>query len=149
MDPSDISYFARTNHRAQGLRFGIKQEDRLSHIYIIGKTGAGKSTLIETLARQDLAARRGFALIDPHGDLVKPLSAADPEAALVARSMVWSALEALPPRRRAMLVMYELEGTTIPAIAKLLGVAPVTVRWHLARGRREMAARLKGKQGDQ
>jgi len=67
----DISYFARTNHRAKYVPFGIKQSDRLSHLYIIGKTGVGKSTLIETLARQDLEAGRGFALIDPHGDLVK------------------------------------------------------------------------------
>lgn len=69
--PSEISCFARTNHRNAHVPFGIKQEDRLSHIYIIGKTGVGKSTLIETLARQDLEAGRGFALIDPHGDLVE------------------------------------------------------------------------------
>ena len=68
---SDISYFARTNFRNRGTSFGIKQSDRLSHLYIIGKTGVGKSTLIETLARQDLEAGRGFALIDPHGDLVE------------------------------------------------------------------------------
>ena len=67
----DISYFARTNARNRRIPFGIKQPDRLSHIYIIGKTGVGKSTLIETLARQDLKAGRGFALIDPHGDLVE------------------------------------------------------------------------------
>lgn len=71
MDPSAISYFAETTHRRNYVRFGIKQADRLSHIYLIGKTGVGKSTLIETLARQDLAANRGFALIDPHGDLVE------------------------------------------------------------------------------
>jgi DNA-directed RNA polymerase specialized sigma24 family protein len=46
-----------------------------------------------------------------------------------------------------MLVMYELDGATIPAIARLLGVAPVTVRWHLARGRREMAALVRDMQG--
>ncbi|HJT42106.1 MAG TPA: type IV secretion system DNA-binding domain-containing protein [Rhizomicrobium sp.] len=67
----DISYFARTNARNRRIPFGIRQADRLSHIYIIGKTGVGKSTLIETLARQDLKAGRGFALIDPHGDLVE------------------------------------------------------------------------------
>jgi DNA helicase HerA-like ATPase len=55
--------------------FGIKQDDRLSHIYIIGKTGVGKSSLIETLARQDLEAGRGFALIDPHGDLAERVAA--------------------------------------------------------------------------
>ncbi|HEY1707189.1 MAG TPA: type IV secretion system DNA-binding domain-containing protein [Rhizomicrobium sp.] len=75
MDLSTVSYFAQTNHRAGRVPFGIKQEDRLSHIYIIGKTGVGKSTLIETLARQDLAAGRGFALLDPHGDLVEKLAA--------------------------------------------------------------------------
>lgn len=67
----DISYFARANHRGQGVAFGIGQTDRLSHTYIIGKTGVGKSTLMETLALQDLEAERGFALIDPHGDLVE------------------------------------------------------------------------------
>jgi energy-coupling factor transporter ATP-binding protein EcfA2 len=70
MDTAAISYFARTNHRNSNVPFGIKQTDRLSHIYIIGKTGVGKSTLLETLAKQDLEAGRGFALIDPHGDLV-------------------------------------------------------------------------------
>jgi len=69
--PPDISYFARTNFRNGGTPFGIRQSDRLSHLYIIGKTGVGKSTLIEALARQDLEAGRGFALIDPHGDLVE------------------------------------------------------------------------------
>ena len=44
-----------------------------------------------------------------------------------------------PPRRRAILVLYELEGTPIGEIARLLGVTPVTVRWHLMRARREMA----------
>jgi DNA helicase HerA-like ATPase len=69
--PSDISYFARTNFHNDRRLFGIKQPDRLSHVYVIGKTGVGKSTLLETLALQDLAAGRGFALLDPHGDLVE------------------------------------------------------------------------------
>ncbi len=72
--PNDVSYFARTNFRNGNRLFGIRQADRLSHIYIIGKTGVGKSTLIETLARQDLEAGRGFALIDPHGDLVERIA---------------------------------------------------------------------------
>ncbi|HKX50367.1 MAG TPA: type IV secretion system DNA-binding domain-containing protein [Candidatus Binatia bacterium] len=67
----DVSYIGHTNFRAKHTRFGIRQSDRLSHLYIIGKTGVGKSTLLETLALQDLAAGRGFALIDPHGDLVE------------------------------------------------------------------------------
>ena len=74
----DISYFAHTNFHGENRRFGIKQADRLSHLYVIGKTGVGKSTLLETLARQDLAAGRGFALIDPHGDLVERIAAVVP-----------------------------------------------------------------------
>jgi RNA polymerase sigma-70 factor, ECF subfamily len=61
------------------------------------------------------------------------------ESELVARSTIWRALEALPPRRRAILVLYEIEGTAIPEIARLLGVTAVTVRWHLSVGRRELA----------
>ena len=67
----DISYFAETNARNRFRRFGIRQADRLSHVYAIGKTGVGKSTLLEALARQDLEAGRGFCLIDPHGDLAE------------------------------------------------------------------------------
>ena len=73
MDP-DISYFGRTNHRSAGPAFGIRQGDRLSHMYVIGKTGVGKSTLLETLAWQDAQQSRGFALVDPHGDLAEALA---------------------------------------------------------------------------
>jgi hypothetical protein len=71
---TDISYFARSNFRNKNTLIGIRQVDRLSHFYIIGKTGVGKSTLLETMALQDMAAGRGFALIDPHGDLVERIA---------------------------------------------------------------------------
>ncbi len=76
---NDISRFARANFRNDTRLFGITQPDRLSHMYVIGKTGVGKSTLLETLALEDLAAGRGFALIDPHGDLGERVYAAVPE----------------------------------------------------------------------
>ena len=79
--------------------------------------------------------------------LASPSATGHPESALIARSMVWRALERLPPRRRAAIVLYELEGTPIPAIARLLGVSAVTVRWHLSIGRREMAKVLE-RRGD-
>ena len=66
----------------------------------------------------------------------------NPEPHLMAKSLVRRALDELPPRRRAILILYELEGATIPTIAKLVGVTPVTVRWHLSIGRREMAKAL-------
>lgn len=69
-----ISFLGKTNARPPHRLFGIRQPDRLHHIYIIGKTGTGKSTLLETLARQDLENGRGFALVDPHGDLAERLA---------------------------------------------------------------------------
>ncbi len=71
-----------------------------------------------------------------------------PEAALIARTAVWQALEMLPPRRRAIVVMYEIEGTSIPAIASLLGINAITVRWHLSMGRRELKQALQKYTGD-
>lgn len=71
-------YFAETTARARFRPFGIKEADRLSHLYAIGKTGVGKSTLLELLIRQDIAAGRGFALIDPHGELAERLAASEP-----------------------------------------------------------------------
>ena len=68
-----ITFFARTNFRDMRNRFGIYQSDRRSHIYLIGKTGTGKSTLLETFIRQDLEAGQGLALLDPHGELVERL----------------------------------------------------------------------------
>lgn len=71
-----------------------------------------------------------------------------PESAAIARTMIWGALERLAPRRRAVLVMHEIEGAAIPAIARLLGVSPVTVRWHLSLGRRELAKILGRARGN-
>ncbi|MCG3167153.1 MAG: hypothetical protein POELPBGB_02937 [Bacteroidia bacterium] len=75
----DILYFAKTNFRNQGKRFGIKQSDRLLHTYIIGKTGTGKTTLLETMIRQDIENGRGCCLLDPHGDLVSKIVANVPD----------------------------------------------------------------------
>src|SRR2546422_3193348 len=62
---------AETNFGNQRRRLGIKRADRRAHMYVIGKTGTGKSTVIANLARQDAANGEGFALLDPHGDLVE------------------------------------------------------------------------------
>lgn len=75
-----VSLFGRTNFRNDRRTFGIKQADRLAHMYIVGKTGTGKSTLLETLMRADLRAGHGFALLDPHGDLVEKVRNAVPDA---------------------------------------------------------------------
>ena len=63
--------------------------------------------------------------------------------ALLARETVWNALGALDPRRRAVIVLYELEGIGVGEVARLLGIAQVTVRWHLSRGHRELAKHIE------
>src|SRR4026208_20024 len=69
----------RVNFRSDNRIFGIKREDRFSHVYVIGKTGTGKSTLLETMALQDVRRGAGLALIDPHGDLVERIASQIPE----------------------------------------------------------------------
>ena len=71
-----------------------------------------------------------------------------PERAYLIRNDVWRALDYLPPRRRAVVVMYELEGLSMPSIASLLGINAITVRWHLSRGRRELASTLRLQSGE-
>jgi hypothetical protein len=79
---STIAFFGRTNFRNDRRLFGIRQADRLAHMYVVGKTGTGKSTLLETLMRTDLRIGNGFALLDPHGDLVEKVRAAIPPGRL-------------------------------------------------------------------
>ena len=66
-DPDKVTYFALTNSRGKEIPFGIKRRDRVRHMYVIGKTGMGKSTLLENMAIQDIRNGEGMAFIDPHG----------------------------------------------------------------------------------
>lgn len=71
---SDCTYIGETLFRNQKLRFGIKNnDDRLRHMYLIGKTGTGKSTLFKTLITQDIANGAGVGVLDPHGELIEDL----------------------------------------------------------------------------
>jgi RNA polymerase sigma-70 factor (ECF subfamily) len=76
------------------------------------------------------------------------VSEGDPERTFVIRVTVWRALDHLSPRRRAVLVMYELEGLSMKSIASLLGINAITVRWHLSRARRELGRRLRLELGE-
>ena len=67
MDPEKITYFGETDSRGKRVRFGIKAKDRTKHVYVIGKTGMGKSTLLENMAIQDIQNGEGMAFLDPHG----------------------------------------------------------------------------------
>ena len=68
VDP--ITFFAETDSRGQRLKFGVKDTDRTKHMYIIGKSGMGKSTLLENIAVQDIQNGNGLCFIDPHGSAV-------------------------------------------------------------------------------
>lgn len=70
-----ITTLGTTLGRHPGRPFGIKQADRLFHMYIVGQTGTGKSTLLLNLMRQDVTSGQGFCLIDPHGDLAESVVA--------------------------------------------------------------------------
>lgn len=67
MNPDAVTYFAQTDARNKKIPFGIKSKDRTKHVYVIGKTGMGKSTLLENMAVQDIKNGEGMAFIDPHG----------------------------------------------------------------------------------
>ncbi len=95
LSDSGITFFGRTNYHGRQRIFGIKQADRWAHLYVIGKTGTGKSTLLETMIRQDLAAGAGLALLDPHGDLVERV------------------LEVLPEERRGDLIHFNVPDSTL------------------------------------
>ncbi len=77
---SEVTVFAQTDFRNQLKQFGIKQADRRAHMYILGKTGTGKSTLLESQMLSDAKSQRGFALLDPHGDLAKRIKDRIPES---------------------------------------------------------------------
>lgn len=72
-DPNSITYFAETDARNKKIKFGIKAKDRLKHVYVIGKTGMGKSTLLENMAIQDIQNGNGIVFIDPHGGTAEKL----------------------------------------------------------------------------
>src|SRR2546426_4355538 len=97
-----LAFFARTNSRDDRRLFGIRQADRLAHLYAIGKTGTGKSTLLETLMRTDLYSGNGFALLDPHGDLAEKIQSA------------------VPPERKHDLVYFN-----VPDSSRVLGFNPL------------------------
>lgn len=106
----EITYFAKTNWRNEGRLLGIKRKDRRHHMYVIGKTGTGKSSLLEVLIRQDIHCRQGLALLDPHGDLVERIVVSIPRhrsgdvvyfnTADPTRPLAFNPLDRVPPGKR-------------------------------------------------
>ncbi|MBI4032558.1 type IV secretion system DNA-binding domain-containing protein [Candidatus Berkelbacteria bacterium] len=114
-----VVILGRTNFRNSHRLVGIAQPDRRHHTYVIGKTGTGKSTLLETMIRQDIVAGQGLVLFDPHGDLVERVLASVPEARKpdliyfnvpdTARPLGFNPLERVAPTKRAIAAAGMLE----------------------------------------
>ncbi|MFH1656569.1 MAG: CxxC-x17-CxxC domain-containing protein [Candidatus Nealsonbacteria bacterium] len=69
----EINFFAETDFRNTKKKFGIKVDDRRRHLYVIGKTGMGKSVMLQNMAIQDIQEGRGVGIVDPHGELAESL----------------------------------------------------------------------------
>ncbi|MFY9493518.1 MAG: type IV secretion system DNA-binding domain-containing protein [Minisyncoccia bacterium] len=68
---NDGPYLGWNDYRSQQTVVRIAPEDRRRHIYIVGQTGTGKSTMLQEMIRQDVEMGNGLAVVDPHGDLVE------------------------------------------------------------------------------
>lgn len=107
-----LIFIGRTKWREMDRPFGLRAGDRRAHMYVIGKTGTGKSSLLEGMIRQDVLAGNGLALLDPHGDLAERLHAWIPEsrrADLIyldvpdpEQPFGFNPLEGVPPLRRSL-----------------------------------------------
>ncbi|TSC52501.1 MAG: Uncharacterized protein LiPW41_271 [Parcubacteria group bacterium LiPW_41] len=75
----DVAYFGRTNFRNKDQLFGVKRKDRRQHMYVIGQSGTGKSSLLHNLVIQDIANGEGLCVVDPHGELVEGVLSMIPE----------------------------------------------------------------------
>ena len=73
MDNKEINFFGETTFRRDRKRFGIKLDDRRKHMYLIGKTGMGKTNMMANMAIQDIRNGHGLAFVDPHGETAEGL----------------------------------------------------------------------------
>lgn len=114
MDEGKITIFAETNYRNERKRFGIKKRDRRYHMYVVGKTGVGKSTLLLNMIGQDIGNKEGICVLDPHGDLIEKALKAIPESRINdlvyfnpqdrTQAMYFNPLESLNPSESHLVV---------------------------------------------
>lgn len=114
MNDELVTYFAETDSRNKKVPFGIKAKDRTRHVYVIGKTGMGKSTLLENMAVQDIKNGEGMAFIDPHGKTAELLLDYIPEHRIkdvvyfapfdVEHPISFNVLESVDPDKRHLVV---------------------------------------------
>ena len=103
---SDCTYFGRTTYRDKLIKFGIRDEDRRRHMYLIGKTGTGKSTVFKNMIAQDLNEGRGVGVIDPHGQLIEEI------------------LELIPDHRLNDVIIFDPSDDEFPVALNMLEADP-------------------------
>ncbi|MDD5527645.1 MAG: type IV secretion system DNA-binding domain-containing protein [Patescibacteria group bacterium] len=113
---SEITTFAETTFRNRKLKFGIKTDDRRRHMYLIGKTGMGKSTILENMIVADIRAGRGVALVDPHGDLAEKV------------------MQYIPAERVKDVIYFNPSDTDFPIAFNIVEAVDIKVRHLVASG---------------
>ena len=140
----DVAAIGRVRFRSRRETFGIRPDDRRRHLAIIGKTGMGKTTLLQKLMETDIRAGRGLALIDPHGDLAETIIEAVPATEPTTLSSSTPAIETIPSRTTCSPAKRRTSGgwwrrpssrrsrssTATVGPAALSGIRPPAERWH-------------------
>lgn len=120
VDPKEVSFIGRTNYEApletKKYIFGIKRKDRRRHLYIVGKSGVGKSKLLELLVRQDIGYGHGLCFIDPHGDVIEAI------------------LDFIPEERMEDVVLIDPSDPDWPVSFNPLQKVPVEMKHQMAQG---------------
>ncbi len=112
----EITIIGQTNFRGQHRKFGIYPDDRRRHVYVIGKTGVGKSTLLENMIAQDIINGKGVCLVDPHGDAAEKL------------------LDAVPPERINDVVYFDPSDVEYPIAFNVLEAVDPSYKYLVASG---------------
>ena len=112
----DLTYIAETNFRGAQQKFGIKRDDRRQHMYVIGKTGVGKTGFLKNMALQDINNGEGLAIIDPHGEFVEEI------------------LESIPPHRINDVVYFNPADMEYPVSFNIMDVADPRYKHLIASG---------------
>ncbi|MDP3997179.1 MAG: CxxC-x17-CxxC domain-containing protein [Candidatus Andersenbacteria bacterium] len=113
---NEINILGQTNFRGQHRQFGIYPDDRRRHVYVVGKTGVGKSTLLENMIAQDIIHNKGVCLVDPHGDTVERL------------------LNAVPPSRINDVVYFDPSDVDWPVAFNVLEAVDPAYKYLVASG---------------
>ncbi len=115
-DPNRITYIGNVDYRNKMIRFGIKAKDRTKHLYVIGKSGMGKSTLLENMAIQDIQNGEGIAFMDPHGGTAEKL------------------LDFVPEHRKKDVIYFAPFDTEYPVALNVLEKVDISKRHLVANG---------------